>query len=106
VLQIGIHNGQDFASGGLPASNHRCGQTGFFSAANDANFRESGGLVQRQLRGAIRTVVVDDDDFESQARHAAQSFGDNRKRGANIAGFLERGQDQAEVDSIEPPVKA
>jgi len=63
VLKIGVDGAQELAPRGLPAANHRGGETRLAVAPDQPQLGDFGGQRQGQFGGPVAAVVVHDDDL-------------------------------------------
>ena len=94
MLQIRVHDAQNFAARRLPPADDRRAQPALALAADDAHLGVLGCEPERDFPRPIGAVVVDDDELVRVAEHRTEQGSKLPDEDPDVLRFVERGNDQ------------
>ena len=96
MLHVGVHDGDVICGGGEYALD-TCGREAAASdAVDEADAGIAAGIITEELGGAVRGVIVDEDEFIDDA---LEGFGEAADEFRNVAALVEGGDDDGEIDT-------
>ena len=94
MLEVGVHDGENASLGNLPAADYGGRESPLALSANHVQLRKFVGQAERDFPGAVRTVIVNNNDFVLKIRNGIEDGNELCDDRGDVFAFIVSRKDQ------------